>query len=281
MTMFDARYLGGLALATVISFGTARACDDCSTCEGTGTCIQTVKVPCTEMKTVTETCYREEERVETVLVPKTVTVEKEVPYEYNALVKVEKVDEQVIEVKTPKFRWVEQEYEIMVPGKDTVTKIRKRTECVPVTETKTCIEDQGHWEIEMVASDTCGGCKCTEKKVWCPNPVEVTKEVTVMKEVCFEEPYECEVDIMVPIKKTRKAKEYFTKTEKKTIKHPYTTYEYRKRTKMVTACVPETIQVEKQRVCKVKVPYTVEKQVPVTVMKTETRRVPCSCGCKP
>ncbi|OYP36855.1 hypothetical protein CGZ80_07350 [Rhodopirellula sp. MGV] len=232
------------------------------------------------MKTVTETCYRDEERVETVLVSKTITVEKEVPYEYNALVCVEKVDEQVIEVKTPKFRWVEQEYEIMVPAKDTVTKIRKRTECVPVTVQKTCVEDQGCWKTELVATATCGGCKCTEKKVWCPNLVEVTKEVTEMQEVCVEEPYTCEVCITVPIKKTRKVKEYFTKTETKTIKHPYKTMEYRKKTKMVTACIPECVEVEEQRTVTVKVPYTVERQVPCTVMQTVEKRCACKCGCE-
>ncbi|MEM6468729.1 MAG: hypothetical protein AAF802_04115 [Planctomycetota bacterium] len=267
----------GAFLIGCLAVVNADACEDCNDCESTKMCLKTVMEPCTVMKTVTETCYREEQRVETVLVPKTITVEKEVPYEYNALVCVEKVDEQVIEVKTPKFRWVDQEYTITVPGKDTVTKIKKRTECVPVTEMQTCIEDQGHFEIQMVESDCCEG--CTEKKVWCPNPVEVTKEVTVMKEVCVEEAYECEIDIMVPIKKTRKVKEYFTKTEEKTIKHPYKTLEYRKKTKMVKAFVPETIQVEEQRTCTVKVPYTVEKLVPCTVMKPVEKLVPCDCDC--
>ncbi|MDM4018768.1 hypothetical protein [Roseiconus lacunae] len=277
--MFSARFWGSLASIFMLLPAAAPACDDCAKCNGTGSCTKVVQVPCTVMKTVTETCYREEQRIETVLVPKTITVEKQVPYEYNALVCVEKVDEQVIEVKTPKFRWVDQEYEMMVSAKDTVTKMRKRTECVPVTETKTCVEDQGCWKIEMVASETCGGCKCTEKKVWCPNPVEVTKEVTVMKEVCVEEPYTCEVDIMVPIKKTRKVKEYFTKTETKTIKHPYKSMEYRKKTKMVTASIPECVQVEEQRTVTVKVPYTVEKQVPCTVMKTVEQTCACDCGC--
>ncbi len=266
--MFSAKFWAGLVASTIALTGSAFACDHCKKCKGSGVCSKTVQVPCTVMKTVTQTCYRDEQKTETVLVPKTVIVEKEVPYEYNALVCVEKVDEQVIEVKTPKFRWVEQEYTIMVPGKDTVTKTRKRTECVPVTETRTCIQDQGHWET------------CCDKKVWCPNPVEITQDVTVMKEVCVEEPYTCEVCIQVPIKKTRKVKEYFTKTETKTIKHPYKTMEYRKRTKMVTACIPETVQVEETRTCTVKVPYTVEKQVPCTIMKTVQQTCACDCGCK-
>ena len=142
--MSASKIWGSVASVLLLLPAAANACDDCVKCNGTGTCTKTVQVPCTVMKTVTETCYREEQRCETVIVPKTVTVEKQVPYEYNALVCVEKIDEQEIEVKTPKFRWVDQEYEIMVPGKDTVTKVRKRTECVPVTELKTCVEDQGH-----------------------------------------------------------------------------------------------------------------------------------------
>ena len=139
--MLAAKIWGAFVATTVVLIGSANACDDCNKCKGTGVCTKTVQVPCKVMKTVTETCYREEQRTETILVPKTITVEKEVPYEYSVLVSVEKVDEQEIEIKTPKFRWVDQEYTIMVPGKDTVTKVRKRTECVPVTETKTCVED--------------------------------------------------------------------------------------------------------------------------------------------
>jgi hypothetical protein len=129
----------------------------------------------------------------------------------------------------------------------------------------------------MVASETCGGCKCTEKKVWCPKLVEVTKEETVMETVCIEEPYTCEVPITVPIEKTRRAKEYFTKTTTKEIKNPYTTLEPRKRTKMVTAFIPETVYEEKTELCTVKVPYTVEtmKEVEVTNMVPEQ----CTCSC--
>lgn len=278
--MFTARIWGSAAALVAFTATAAGACDDCDRCGGSGSCVRMVPVCVTEMRTVTETCYREEERVETVRCPKTVTVEKQVPYEYTAWVRVKKEDVQEIEVKKPMFRWVDQKYTIHVPGKDTVTKIRKRTECVPVTETKTCVEDHGHWETKLVATDSCGGCLCTEKKVWCPKPVEVTKEVTVMKEVCVEEPYTCEVDIVVPIEKTRKVKEYFTKTEPKTIKHPYTTLEPRKRTKTVTAFVPETVYEEKKQIRKVKVPYTVERQVPVTVVRMERRCCDCDCGCR-
>lgn len=275
--MFTIRTIG--LLITFAVPATLAACDDCAKCQGTGQCVKMVPVCTTEMVTEQQTCYREEERLETVLCPKTITVEKQVPYEYTAWVRVSKEDVQTFEVKTPKFRWVDQKYTITVPGKDTVTKVRRRTECVPTTQIVTVCEDQGHWETQMVATETCGGCPCTAKKVWCPNPVQVQKEVTVMKEVCIEEPYTCEIDICVPIEKTRKVKEYFTKTETKTVKHPYKTLEPRKRTKMVTAFVPETVQEEVTRCVKVKVPYTVEKCVPKTVVKMVPQSCPCDCGC--
>jgi hypothetical protein len=237
-----------------------------------------VPVTCTEMKTVVETCYRDEQQLKVVQVPKVIQVEKQVPYEYTARVRVKKDDVQELEVKTPMFRWVDQKYTMDVPGKDYVTKVRTRTECVPVTKPCTVTEDHGHWTIEMVPSSTCGGCPCVEKKVWCPNPVQVTKEKTVMESVSVEEPYVCEVPITVPIEKSRRVKEYFTKTESKTVKNPYTTLEPRTKTKMVTACIPETVYEEKTECCTVKVPYTVEKKVPVTV----TRMVPkdCACSCQ-
>ncbi len=267
--------VGGIFFTILLSGPVAWGAGICSRCGGSGQCQEMVPTTVTEMRTVTETCYREEQQVKIVKVPRVIQVEKEVPYEYTAWVRVKKVDEQQLEVKTPKFRWVDQEYTITVPGKDIVTKIRKRNEQVPVTKLCTVTEDHGCWETKLVPSKTCGGCPCVEKKVWCPKPVQVTKEQTVMETVCIEEPYTCEVPISVPIKKTRREKEYFTKTETKTVQHPYTTLEPRKRTKMVIACVPETVYDEKTEVCCVKVPYTVTKEVPCQV----TRMVPTTCEC--
>lgn len=268
-------FLGSTLLST-----SAASADhaDCSLCGGTGTCEQTVDVCVTEMRTVLKTCFRDEERVEIRQVPRTITIEKEVPYKYKTWVRVKKVDVQEMEIKTPKFRWVEQKYTVNVPGKETVVKTKKHTQCVPVTKVEMVTEDQGHFEIQMVASETCGGCLCTEKKVWCPNPVQVAKETTVMETVTVEEPYVCEIPLIVPIEKTRKTKEYFTATEKKKIEHPYFTLEHKERTKMVTAMIPETVYDEVPEVCVVKVPYTVEVEVPVPVTRKIRQSVPCRCG---
>jgi hypothetical protein len=248
-----------LAILTIDQFSLAQEEFDCDE-KRQGQ--EAAPAPCIPMKTVEETCYREEQQETVIRCAKTITVEKQVPFEYTAWVRVKKVDIQEFEVKTPKFRWVEQKYTELVPGKEVVTRIRKRTECVPVKEMRTTIEDQGYWETDMVANESCGGCKCTEKKVWCSQMVEVTKEHTTLQEITFEEPYLCEVAVVAPIEKVRREKEYFTKTEVKTVKHPYETLEPRTRTKMITVCVPETVYEDKVVVRTVKKPYTVTREVP-------------------
>lgn len=225
-----------VALLAAMPTAIARAADPSCACGGCGTKVRLVPVCKIEMQPVYETCYRVEERVETVRVPKTITVEKQVPYEYTAWVRVSKEDVQSIEVKKPMFRWVDQTYTINVPGKDTVTRIDKRVECDPETG----------------------------------------------EQVCVEEPVTCEIDIVVPIEQTRRVKEYFTKTEEKSIKHPYTTLEPRKRTKMVTAFVPETVYEEQSRVCKVRVPYQQQRLVPKSVFRLQECQVPCEdCSVQP
>ena len=110
--MLAAKALSGVAAFTFLFATATTACDDCNLCNGTGVCTKTVQVPCTVMKTVKETCYRDEQRtVKMVKVAKTITVEKEVPYEYNARGYVSKKStSRRLEIKTPKFRWVDQEY---------------------------------------------------------------------------------------------------------------------------------------------------------------------------
>lgn len=276
--MSTIRFFVAVTFATITTgLATVRAGDHCSLCKDTGYCDELVAETITEMKTVTETCYREEKQEKVVRVPKVIQVEKQVPYEYTAWVRVEKEDIQEFEVKTPKFRWVDHKYTIYVPGIDKVTKTRKRVEMVPVTRKVTETVDHGFWETKLVPSEHCAGCLCVEKKVWCSRPAMVEKETVVMEPKTVEEAYECEVPITVPIEKVRKEKEFFTKTETKTVKNPYTTLEPRKRTKTVTAFIPETVYEEKIETCTVKVPYTETKQVPVQVTRMVPGKKICAC----
>lgn len=127
--------------ALAVTASTTSAGIGCS-CDGCGRKLVTVPTCEVVMQTVRETCYRDEERVKTVRVPKTVTVEKQVPYEYTVWVRVSKVDEQTIELKKPMFRWVDQAYTINVPAKDTVTRTRKRTKMVTAMVPETVYEEQ-------------------------------------------------------------------------------------------------------------------------------------------
>ena len=112
--------VSGVLIATLMCASTGWSANICSRCKGTGKCQKMVPMKVTEMRTVTETCYREEQREEVKKIVRCIKVEKEVPYEYTAWVRVTKEDPQEIEIKTPKFRWVDQKYTINVPGKDKV-----------------------------------------------------------------------------------------------------------------------------------------------------------------
>ena len=188
------------------------------------------EVESVELRPVTRTCYRDEVVSEVVRVAKTISVPKEVPYEYETLVKVRKVDEQTIEINQPMFRWVDQEYTMDVPATDHQTTTSRVATC-----------DGG-----------CAEATCT-----------------------------CEVAITVPLKRTRKVKQYFTKKETKTVKHPYFAIESKKMTKMVTAMVPETVYDEKLVTKTIKVPYTVQEMVPVRVTRSVPQTTPCPCGSQP
>ena len=71
--------VNGFILTTLTSGSLAWAGGDCSHCGGSGTCEEMVPVTCTEMKTVLETCSREEQQLKVVRVPKVIQVEQEVP----------------------------------------------------------------------------------------------------------------------------------------------------------------------------------------------------------
>ena len=266
----------GLALSIVLFLSPLANANHCDQCGGTGRCTEQVSV--TEMRTVTETCYREEQQVKVKLVPRVIKVAKLVPHEYTVMVRVKKEDIQELEIKTPKFRWVETKYTVQVPRKETVMRVRTRVERVPVVKTCKVIEDHGHWQTKMCASDTCGGCLCVEKQVWCANPVEVFQEQTVMENRTIEEFYPSEVTVMGSVAKIRREKEFFTKTTKKIVKNPYMTIEPRQRTKMVTELVSKTIYEEKTEICTARVPYTVTREVPVIVRRSVSHACECKLG---
>lgn len=282
--MFSIEYAAAVALAMVLAQGDGnvqKAADDSAAVARD--CVEvTVYVPqwVTEVRTCTETRYRTEKQQKECVTYKCVPVTKQVPYKYTVWVREMRDDIQTFEVDTPVCRWVDQKYHEYLPSKMTVTRYHTRTECQPVTVKKKVCEDHGHYEEKVVDHCDKHGHKSSHVcQVWVPQIVEKEVEVTEDRMVTIKEPYQCQVDICVPVERVRKVKVWETKTEKKSVNHPYETIVPKERVQMVEVCVTEEIpetHVEEVEVC---VPYTVEvqKEVRVCKMVPKTIRVP-ACG---
>lgn len=243
---------------------------------------KTIYVPqwVTETRTCKETRYRTEVQEKECVTYKCVQVTKQVPCERTVWVREKRNEVQTFEVDTPVVKWVDQKYHEYVPGTKTVTKYRTRTECRPVTVKKVVCEDQGHYEQREVETCDAKGVKSTRVcQVWVPKIVEREVEVTENQMVEIKEPYTCEVTVCVPVERTRRVKVWETKTETKTVNHPYETVVPKTRVEMVTVCVTEKVPATKVVPVEVCVPYTVdvEKQVRVCKMVPKTIRIPV-CG---
>lgn len=243
---------------------------------------KTVYVPqwTTERQTCTETRYRMETREKDCVTYKCVPVTKEVPYKYTVYVREKRMVPQTFEVDTPVCKWVDQKYHEYYPSKMTVTRYNTRTECKPVTVKKVVTKDEGHWEDQQVESCDANGKPCVKTcRVWVPKLVKHEIEVTENKTVCVREPYECEVDICVPVERTRRVKVWETKTETKTVENCHEEVVPKTRTKMVTVCITEKVPEVTKVPVEVRVPYTVEveKNVRVCKMVPKTICVPVPC----
>lgn len=213
----------------------------CCPCCGHALGIQdgTVPVWTTEKQKRMETRYRNEERQRTCKVCKLVPVQKEGVVKCTEYVQKDVETKREIEISTPVCKEVEQTYKCLVPTKEKVTKMRTVTKCVPVTETR---------------------------KV-CENGVEREVNVNCMKQVCVEEPYECEVDVCAEIEKTRKVVVWETKKEMKTVVDRRKVVEAVPKTRKVPVTVCEEVYEDKIETYTECVPYEVEVEVDVCVLK--------------
>ena len=224
----------------------------CSRC-GRGCAEMTICVPTwtTEKRMCTFTEYRNEEKERVCTTYRKVPVEAEGVIKTTVYVPKEVETPREVEISTPVSKIVEQKYTIQVPVKETVTKTRTVTKCMPVTETRTvCV---------------CG----VEKQI----------EVTCNRDVCVEENYECEVDMCAEVERTRQVQVWETKKEKKVVIDRCKTLVPEVRVKKVPVTICEEVaeqHVEKYMAC---VPYEVQREVDVPVCKMETRTIfaPCKC----
>jgi hypothetical protein len=243
---------------------------------------KTVYVPqwTTEVRKCLETRYRLETQEQECVTYRTVPVTKEVPYKYTVYVREKRIVPQTLEIDTPVCKWVDQTYHEYYPSKMTVTRYHTRTECRPVKVKKVVTKDEGRWEEKEVETCDAHGKPCWKTtRVWVPRLVQHEVEVTENKTVCIREPYTCEVDICVPVERTRRVKVWETKTETKTVENCYESVVPKTRTQMVTVCVPEKVREVTKVPVEVRVPYQVEVEKKVRVCKwvPTTVRVPLPC----
>jgi hypothetical protein len=248
-------------------------------------CIEkTVYVPqwTTEIRKCLETRYRTETREKECVTYRTVPVTKDVPYKYTVYVREKRVEPQMLEIDTPVYKWVDQTYHEYYPSKMTVTRYHTRTECRPVQVKKVVTKDEGHWEEKPVESCDVSGKPCAKtSRVWVPRLVKQEIEVTENKTVCIREPYTCEVDISVPVERTRRVKVWETKTETKVVENCYETVVPKTRTKMVTVCIDEKVPEVTTVPVEVRVPYQVEVEKKVRVCKWVPKTISIPAPCAP
>lgn len=170
----------------------------------------------------------------------------------------------------PVVKKVTQTYTVNVPYTETREGTRKVCRWVPVNETRTVCEDQGHYECVQVeapscGSGGCGGCapsccghrglfrrRCcyqpaptcapacgqptyVTKQVWVPNVVQKQVQTTVMRQQMADEPYSYIVNLCRAEQRTRTVDVVEQVAETQTREVPY------------TVCVPKTQMVTVNR----------------------------------
>ena len=289
----------------------------------------TVMVPVTKTKDVTETAY--------------VPHYRDVTKEFQVRVPKFRTVEQQVTAMVPSWKEVPRQYTAMVSEPQQKTGVRSVCRMVPEVVQKTYTRDEGHWdhvsvEVPVVScnvpvrrglfrrgrndcgtgscgpvscdpcGDSCATPKVVTRKVWVPNVVTETKDVTVMKPQVTQEEYQYTVNVCRPVTKTRNVRvcemvpqtktvtrkvcEYEVQTKTKTMRVCEMKPEPRTRTVHYTVCEPKqvtkTYNVTKYDiVCEPKtVTYTVcvpkqvqkEVNVPVCNMVPKTVMVPADCS---
>lgn len=254
---------------------------------------RTVYVPSVtwEERNITVTQCRPEQRTRMVTVYRRVPEVVTRTAQYSVCVPEQHTRTVNYTVQKPVWTTQTREYNVCVPQYVKRTATRRVCHMVPVRQTRTIVEDHGHWDI--AACDTgcgysgcgyggcgyggCGG--CGGHRVWVSKPVERQVAYTCYKPEWSEQPYEY-TDVQYTTEtRTRQVRLCNYESEVRSRQVAYTTYrtEVRERTYDVTLykCVPD--QVEQQYT--VMVPYQVQKtiRVPVCQMVPKTVKTLVAC----
>lgn len=270
------------------------ACPPCATAPATCMVEKTVLVPqmTTETRKVMVTECRPETRTRKVTVCRMVEEKKEVSYEYCVWKSETRTRQETYQVSVPEWKEVTTEYTVMVPHTEKRQGVRKVMKCVPTTEKRTVCEHGGHWEDRPVqvqtfvqGCDACGRPTCCpqtvtcNQKVWVPEVHQKEIEVTVNKMVCEDHPYEYEVTVCKPEKRTCTNKVCVPKCETRTRDVQYTVCVPEKKTGTRTVVCCKPVAEERDETCTVMVPHQVEKEVQVCVCRMVEKKIQVAVCC--
>jgi len=276
------RGAAGAPVAQTLTAATANA-----QAHAPGACECTVMVPemVTEMRTVTVCQWRTEQRQATCMACRLVPETRQVTYEYTVPTYETRTQEFVYSVFKPVISTQQVDYTVMVPHIEKRQGVRRECHMVPVEMTCTVCEDHGSWQqvVRHSGCGCCGPCSWT-CNVWVPKLEQREVKYTVMRPQIREVPYEFDVTVCTPEKRSEMVQVCNYAPEQVTRSVPY------------TVCVPVTKTDTREVTCyrrveeprtynyTVCVPYQVEKQVPVQVCrmvpKTVTLQAP-ACGGAP
>ena len=184
---------------------------DCAPCPEVQYVEREIQVPTmvTEMRTVTCTRYRDEQREYAYTTYKRVPRTETVNETYTVMVPQQRTRTVSYRVAKPVMSTRTVSYTVCVPTRETRQGTRTIAKCVPVVRTRTVCVDEGSWQQRTyTVCDPCGGCgscggcaPCVQTRtcnVWVPNVVRKQVEYTAYQMVREPQTYQYTVTVMKP-----------------------------------------------------------------------------------
>ena len=262
---------------------------------------RTIQVPqwVTENRTITVTRCRPETRERTFTVTRCIPETQDREEQYTVMVPETRTRSIEFTVMRPTFRNVEQQYTVMVPH--TERRQATRTVCRMVAEqqTRTICQNSGHWEQREVHTTAyagtsvgnCSGGSCGDacqpcptqckQSVWVPETIQRQVQVTVMRPVFEQQPYEYNVAVCKPETRTRTFQVCEYRPEKQTREEQFTVCVPQQRTRTFQVTSFRNVSEDRKEQYTVMVPHREQQQIQVQVcrMVEQKIQVPASLCC--
>jgi len=272
-------------------------CQPCAPAAGTYECTVMVPTMVTEMRTVNVCEWREEQRTQNYTVCKMVPETRQVTYEYTEPSYEQRTRDYTYTVMKPVTSTQERRYTVMVPHQEARTGTRRECHMVPVELTRTVCEDHGSFQ-EVVrqagggCGNRCGGCGgcgngcgspcggcggCAPReivcRVWVPKIEKRDVKYTVMRPQTREVSYEYNVTVCKPEERVKQVQvcNYVPEQQTRTVAYQVCVPVKKTGTRNVTDY--KRVEEQKTRTYTVRVPHTVQKEVPVQVCRMVEKKV--------